>query len=476
MIQSEMNLELSVDTESVKTTVDASLLDDDEILPYCVGYIPWHLMQQSTLWAWRRYQYDYSYGAQTASITPLANPYDSDDALQAANGVSFCYAANSSLAYPELKAIERLPDGTFTGAGDSFSESYGNLPLKKNLIAAFDLSKITKTSYSNNLTTYVCFATAWEVVTAQGDGPYGCYIKNVTDYDFKSGSFTPYTTNQIIGSPVNDTLAYTVNSAVLDLISEDGAPYEDQVTVNGYTVKLRTYCIGFRFSCRLVGSNISYTVNGMTCSDLLYRYTPMMGVQSVNGAASGSYPFYSSSSYKKKPTEIGQTYSRTAVSDTGYINIGRDIVGDSFTLDNNGKYVSTENGMRYKDSLQFWIGFKSFNAMDLRIMGLITTPVYTDANGDSWCPEFTNDYALTGNWVPYVDQVIDPEDNTFDPEDIPEPSEGVVPHLTAFIVDGMGADFRQIYDETPLSIPDGLTFRMPDSQGMYFDFAVKGVM
>lgn len=61
-------------------------------------------------------------------------------------------------------------------------------------------------------------------------------------------------------------------------------------------------------------------------------------------------------------------------------------------------------------------------------------------------------------------------------EPVPPEPVVVVPHLTAFIVDGMGADFCRICEETELAIPEEVTIRLGTSRDLYFDFSVKGVM
>lgn len=449
MIKDEMNLALSVDTTDMKTTIDASLLPDEDILPYTVGYIPWEMIQESTLFAWKYGRIKYNYPDKEGGFYPVPNPFDDDSALVADRGIPFCYACSSSLQNVELHAIQRNVNGTFSPCGTSYMMSNQNYTSNKNLISYANLSNLLPDQYIGDVHK-LTFIMSLAIIDPNDNTKYlsdtlatGNGYFYVDDYNYITGNFSNFTyTIGITQQYGGGTVSFSFTPEKFATIDETGRPYVEDININGYTLRIFVWCVGMCFYTTIGGQ---YAVNGFTISNIRYRYTTTIGDYSINQkyvtmSASPMMPQYGSV-HSTAPTGFFHGYYAGSETYNCYINTSNELIENEVTLNDNDQLADIQNGLRFKNPLQYGIMFKSFNATDAKIMSLISTPIHRDADGDLWCPEFNDSYELTGNWIPYADQTIDPDINEFDPADIPIPEP---PEPSGDEDDGDDIDFRVI--------------------------------
>lgn len=423
MIKDRMTLALSIDTQYLKTTVDAMSESDETLSAYAVGFIPWDLVQESTLFNWKRYNVKYTYNV-AASINPVDSPYTDGTQLSATKGIPFMYAVSPTPSPLQFRALYKSHiTGDFASAGNTYKSgtTYNTTNTDmKNILHSIDLSDIV--SNTRNATPYM---------QAQFTSIAILYDGNTYDFD---NAFI-YTTEPINYNPVTDsidsfTCRYVINGAIFTRTITDAdfktwgkMGYSGTIETGGHKYAIFDYCVGiYCVNSLQINGYPGAHVNGFIAYNFPFRYTSTIGLHdSYNYPSSGGFSGFQQG-YNATDCACGfdTRYSSSPIDWKVFVNNDSAPTIDVI-LNNNDRSEITEAYYRYKTSMAFSVLMKSYTALDLKIMALISTPI-VKINNAYYCPEFDENYALTGNWVEYTNQNINPDINDFDPADIPEPT------------------------------------------------------
>lgn len=421
MIKDRMTLALSVDTQYLKTTVDAKNESDETLAAYAVGFIPWEMVEQSTLFNWARYNVKYTrYTA--ASITPADSPYSDDTQLKANKGIPFMYAVSPSTVL-QFRALYKNPEtGVFESAGDGYKSGtkYDTANTDtKNILHSVDLADIV--TNNRNATPYMQAQFTSIAILFDND-----------TYDF-SGTWMhrPVPVNyDPVADKIDDiTFSYNVSGVQFSrtVTDEDFKTwgkmgYSGTIETGGHKYAIFDYCNGlYCVNALPVTGNTSAYVNGFIAANFPYRYTSTIGLHNTyDFPASGNFPgFIQGYNSFYNSTGVFTSYSATPIDMDAFVN-NDTVPSIDVTLTNDDREDITESYYRYKTAMAFSVLMKSYTAIDLKIMSLISTPI-VKVDGNYYCPEYNDDFSLTGEWIPYTNQTLNPDDNNFDPDDIPEP-------------------------------------------------------
>lgn len=422
MIKDRMTLALSIDTQYLKTTVDAMSESDETLAAYAVGFIPWDLVQESTLFNWIRYNVKYTYNV-AASINPVDNPYTDGTQLSATKGIPFMYAVSPTASPTQDRALYKSPlTGEFASAGDSYKSgtAYNTTNTDiKNILHSIDLSDIVANVRNATPYMYAQFASV-------------AILYDNETYDFDN-AFT-YTTEPINYNPVTDsidsfTCRYVINGAIFTRTITDAdfktwgkMGYSGTIETGGHKYAIFDYCVGiYCVNSLQINGYPGAHVNGFIADNFPFRYTSTIGLHdSYNYPSSGGFAgFPQGWNAKNCACGFNTPYSSSPIDWSVFVN-NDTAPSIDVVLNNNDRSEITDTYYRYKTSMAFSVLMKSYTAIDLKIMALISTPI-VKVNNVYYCPEFDENYALTGNWVEYTNQNLNPDINEFDPADIPAP-------------------------------------------------------
>lgn len=426
MIKDQMTLALSVDTAYLKTTVDAMNESDETLAAYAVGFIPWELVQESTLFSWTRYNVKYTYNV-ASSIAPAENPYSDSTQLSATKGIPFMYAVSPTAASPQqYRALYKNPEtGLFESAGNAYKSgtTYNTTNTEiKNILHSVDLSDIV-TNNRNAPPTMVAQFTSVAI------------LYDNDSYDFSAAWINR--TAPIAYDPVSDTVAdftfsYNVAGVQFSRTITDAdfktwgkMGYSGTIETGGHKYAIFDYCTGiYCVNALPVNGNTGAYVNGFIAANFPYRYTSTIGLHdSFNFPSSGGFSgFVQGYNSFYNATGVYTNYSSSPIDADAFVNTDS-VPSISVTMNNDDREDIAETYYRYKTAMAFSVLMKSYTALDLKIMALISTPI-VKINNSYYCPEFNEDYSLTGRWIPYTNQTLNPDDNSFNPADIPEPEPG----------------------------------------------------
>lgn len=423
MIKDQMTLALSVDTQYLKTTVDAMQESDETLAAYAVGFIPWDMVQESTLFSWTYYHGEYASGVNGYSrVTLQENPYTDDTQLAATKGIPFSYVADSTAVYV-MRGLQKDPDtGTFASAGNDYhSGTNFTTTSTKHLVYSTDLSNIVTSQLYADPYFDVCFC----AMAVQ-------YDDETYSYSNCQGHFSADTRYNPITDSIPDVVfSFTINGETFTYTLTDNAfktftrlGLQTTITTANHTYAVFVYCIGIWCNARI--SNYYYS--GFIADNLPFRYSGGIGVHRFDAydqSGIGSFGFYSSNVSSPYETAQGIEQTVRGVDKMTFCNTDAMPTINIVLTNENGAEIA-DNYMMYSHYYHFSMVCKSFNATDLKIMALISAPIIR-VDSIYYCPEYDENYALTGNWVQYNGQTLNPDDNEFDPADIPEPEPGEDP-------------------------------------------------
>lgn len=415
MIKDQMNLELSVDTPALKSTIDASQLPDDDLTPYNVGFIPWEMVHQSTLFSWHTYHLEYVPGSPGyGRITPEDSLYTDDTKLSANKGVPFMYSITSS-SVNFLRAVYKDPNTLeYSAAGDAYHAGSA-MPsvFSKNLVYSIDLESIVS---GNQAARGYCTATffAFAILYDNEEFTYS-QRSGIRSADISYNPVTDAIPDILFSFFLNgERVEFTLTNELFKEFTKLGGIYS--VSTASHTYRIYCYCIGMHCYAQL-GSNY---ISGFISDGFPYRYASTIGVHAFSNetSISGRVQFISCiNSAVNSPIGIQLT---TRAADAHTLANLDNLSEIEITLSNDNDIEENENYYLYSEFYAFNMLFKSFTATDLKIMALISTPLIK-VDDIYYVPEFDESFALTGNWIEYDGRNLNPDDNTFDPADIPEP-------------------------------------------------------
>lgn len=420
MIKDRMTLALQVDTPQIRTTVDAQAESEEQVNAYSVGFIPWELVQESTLFNWTYYHGEYASGVGGYSrVTPQENPYTDDTQLSATKGIPFSYVADSAAVYV-MRGLQKDPEtGNFSSAGNAYhSGTDFTTASTKHIVYSTDLSNIVTSVLAADPYFDVCFC----AMAVQYDDDTYSYSNCQGHFsaDTRYNPITDSIPDVVFSFTINgETFTYTLTDSAFKTFTRLGL--QTTVTTANHTYAIFVYCIGIWCNARI--SNYYYT--GFIADNLPFRYSGGIGVHRFDASEQsglGSFGFYSSNESSAYETAQGIQQTVRGVDKMTFCNADTMPTINILLTNENGAEV-TENYMMYSHYYHFSMVCKSFNATDLKIMALISAPIIRVDN-IYYCPEYDENYALTGNWIPYTNQTLNPDDNDFDPADIPEPEPG----------------------------------------------------
>lgn len=401
MIKNQMLFPLAVDTATVKATTDILYTaTDEEIGAYTIGFVPWEMVQESVIFK----------GMQVGTLAETGNlnfSYLVDDSFKPDRGVPFCYSYAASPTSASLNAYNGgsgyidLPWGTASTAG---------------LIHAYNTDSIVQSSPASIQETTGIFARfvmfcvllpeGSEGGASPGSGLNG-WVQSLVDktttidpltleFSVTSGTYSSYMPTPVTFT--QDDLTDAVNGV---MVKQNGT-----TTYAGIVYNIYVHCI----ISNAYLDQISATTlkNGIVQLDRL-RYSGLGGVDT---------PLFA---YVANSSTKSGVFTANAI--------------DSISIDYPSGTVyyiqqSTTSYEYFKISGTNANNLLSggFTVTDLKILRSIARPIYK-ISGAFYVAEFTDDYEITGELIPYAQardwqKNINPDENTFDPADIPEPTPG----------------------------------------------------
>lgn len=399
MIKNEMTLPLAVDTATVKATGAAVYTATDEQLKaYTIGFIPWEMVEKSVLFKGMR--------RGTLSNNP-ANMfgYTAAQEFNTDRGIPFCYsyaqaATDASCnVYYDGENFLNLPWGitTITGILHSFNTD--------EIIA---LSPQTIQNTVGIFARFRMFAVYLPVGSSGGWSSTAGENGWVTALAEKTATLNPLTlefsvTSNTDGSYMPNAVTFTLED--LQNAGENGVMVKENGTTQygGIVYHIYVHCI--------ISNAYLYDISAGQIKNGVVLYDNMR----FSGLGDIDTPFFNT---------VASGYSRN---DVFTCNAVPDIAIEYGGT--NGYYILTSETsyevFRSENNLNNLLS-GGYTETDIKIMRSVARPVYKIDNA-YYVAEFNDDYTITGELIPYNQarnwqKNINPDENEFDPADIPEPA------------------------------------------------------
>lgn len=400
MIKNEMNFPLSIDTDTLKSTGSVMMTATDaELFPYSIGYVPYELIEKSTVFK------RFSRGL-ASSIPNTLFMYSPEVVGEAQKGIPFVYTVKSG--------TENSHTNIFYNGSAWGQLPFGNNNADMRILHSFDTDYYVNRDIDFGTTInsiglhFRYIECAYNEQGWQGDLIYSVKMPN---YFSVNATITPtpniaLTFSQTINSSYNNHV-YTIDQTIFDNMYENGLCELDggKYTENGteYGVKLYLFIEYVDINNTYVSGDLPG--NGVMCID---------NVRFGGGWNSSATYFqleYGTSRQNQWLLGSKEVFVENFPSAYGYFI----------------KTSSTDVSI-FRSAITAWInmavsgGFK-FN--DIIVLICTAFPVYKI--GDAYyVAEFDDDYVITGKLIPYEDArewqtFINPDANKFDYNDIPEP-------------------------------------------------------
>lgn len=405
MIKDLMTLPLLVDTPTIKATGDAFYTaTENELNAYTIGYIPWEMVEKSVLFSGIR--------RGTLSNNP-ANvlSYTAAQTFNASRGVPFCYSFAQSANTPSCNVYNN-------------GENYVNLPwgvtTTTGILHSFNTSEIVALSPQTIQKTVGIFARFRMFVVYLPEGSTGGWSSTagengwVTALAEKTATLNPLTLAFSVTSNTDGSYMPTPVTFTLDDLQNAGAngvmvKQNGTTSYAGITYNIFVHCI--------ISNAYLYEISAGQIKNGVVSYDNMR----YSGLGDIDTPFFNT---------VASGYSRNDVFACNAIPDIETEYGGT-----NGYYIETSDSsyelLRSGNNLNNLIS-GGFTELDLKILRSVARPIYkidVDNVEKFYVAEFNDDFTITGELIEFANardwqKNINPDSNTFDYNDIPEPGGG----------------------------------------------------
>ena len=418
MIKDEMNLTDLYTNPQMTYTETIDTLDDDVLLPYVIGYIPYEWFQDSNLFNWRRVTARQLYVSSTTRI--FLEDADQLDGMSASKGVPYMWVAKN--VSTQINGLQYNDQDVWTHANTFYCGNASTTMPQYSAIKNLDLKLINASSSNTKYRVRFC-AMIFDMIDGEMQSVplgIGVFIKS-TNFDPYSGEIDDVTFNLSLGTGYD--VSYTLNTETFKSFGITGHEIDGSVSDKSY--KLFIYCSGIDCYPNITfnASNASKTyVSGMTISETRLRYIPKIGDQynyDVSGGGSNFIPL-SNQGGNGSGCGIYFPYRSVEFSYNYWLN-RKDAITPISEL-NAICYVNNDNFIIVLNSVTGSIAVNSYTYQDCVTMSFLSAPCIIH-DSKLYTPELDRDYKLTGKWVEVTDENrnVNPDTNTFDPSTIPTP-------------------------------------------------------
>lgn len=419
MIKDEMNLTDLYTNQQMTYTETIDTLEDDALLPYVIGYIPYEWIQDSNLFNWRRATARQLYVSSSTRI--FLEDADQLDGMSAGKGVPYMWVARN--VGTQINGLMHNNQNVWSYALMFYCGNNSTGMPQYSAIKNLDLKLVQSSSSSDTKYRVRFCAMIFDIIDGEMHNVstgIGQHHKS-TNFDPYSGEIEDVTFNLSLGTGYE--VSYTLNNETFKSFGTSGYVIDGSVSDKNY--KLFIYCSGVdcypNISFNPPNASKTY-VSGMTISETRFRYIPRIGdpynydtsgggsefVPLTNNGGNGSgcgiyFPYRSSEfSYNywlNRKDAITPIVEMTAIC-----------------------YVNNDNFIIVLDSVSGSIAVNSYTYQDCITMSFLSAPCIIH-DSKLYTPELDEDYKLTGNWVEVTDENrnVNPDTNTFDPATIPTP-------------------------------------------------------
>lgn len=418
MIKDEMTLTDLYTNPQMTYTETIDTLDDDALLPYVIGYIPYEWFQDSNLFSWRRVTARQLYVSSTTRI--FLEDADQLEGMSAGKGVPYMWVARN--VSTQINGLQHNNQDVWTYANTLYCGNASTNMPQYSAIKNLDLKLIDASSSDTKYRVRFC-AMIFDIIDGEMQNVRsgsGVDIKS-TDFDPYSGEIEDVTFNFSLGTGYD--VSYTINTETFKSFGITGHEIDGSVSDKNY--KLFIYCSGINCypNISFNPSNASKTyVSGMTISETRFRYIPKIGDQYNYRASGGGSYFIPLSNQGGNGSGCGIyfPFRRDEFSYNYWIN-RKDAITPITEL-NTISYVNNDNFIITLDSVSGSIAVNSYTYQDCVTMSFLSAPCIIH-DSKLYTPELDEDYKLTGNWTEVTDENrnVNPDTNTFDPATIPTP-------------------------------------------------------
>lgn len=417
MIKDEMNLTDLYTNPQMTYTETIDTLEDDVLLPYVIGYIPYEWIQDSNLFNWRRVTARQLYVSSTTRI--FLEDADQLDGMSAGKGVPYMWVARN--VSTQINGLQHNNQDVWTYADTIYcGNASANMP-QYSAIKNLDL-KLIDASSDTKYRVRFC-AMIFDVIDGEMQNVRlgnGVDIKS-TDFDPYSGEIEDVTFNLSLGTGYD--VSYTINTETFKSFGTTGYVIDGSASDKSY--KLFIYCSGINCypNIHFNPSNASKTyVSGMTLSETRFRYIPKIGDQYNYRVSGGGSYFSPLSNQGGNGSGCGIYFPYRSVEFSSNYWINRKDAITPIVEMSAISYVNNDNFIITLDSVSGSIAVNSYTYQDCVTMSFLSAPCIIH-DSKLYTPELDEDYKLTGNWIEVTDENrnVNPDTNTFDPSTIPTP-------------------------------------------------------
>lgn len=398
MIKDQMNFPLAVDNVNVKaTTAVLYTATDEEFEAYAIGYIPWEMVQESVIFK----------GMQIGTMSNIGDffSYEVESSFRPDRGLPFSYIYSQNPSEAHLNAYYN--GTTYANTSWGTTSQAGLLHSYNTDYFVTSSPQLIATTFGLRLTfhfwvVYLPDGSEGGASSPSGENGWATVLanKNVTaDILTLDFSITSNTDGQYMPTGVTFTKDDLENADANGVMKKANGT----TTYAGITYNITVHCA--IIVAEIYDNTAAQLKNGVVQSNNLrlsstgnfnepLQYTLSSQVQSRTGV-------FTANAFDSIEIEVGR-YLYIKLSDTSY------------------EYVRF-SGVYYGNDLLSG----GCTITDLKIFRSIARPVYK-INNAFYVAEFNDDYTITGDLIPYAQarawqKNINPDDNKFDPKDIPEP-------------------------------------------------------
>ena len=418
MIKDEMNLTDLYTNPQMTYTETIDTLDDDVLLPYVIGYIPYEWFQDSNLFNWRRVTARQLYVSSTTRI--FLEDADQLDGMSASKGVPYMWVAKN--VSTQLNGLQYNDQDVWTHANTFYCGNASTTMPQYSAIKNLDLKLINASSSNTKYRVRFC-AMIFDMIDGEMQSVplgIGVFIKS-TNFDPYSGEIDDVTFNLSLGTGYD--VSYTLNTETFKSFGITGHEIDGSVSDKSY--KLFIYCSGIDCYPNITfnASNASKTyVSGMTISETRLRYIPKIGDQYNYDVSGGGSNFIPLSNQGGNGSGCGIYFPYRSVEFSYNYWLNRKDAITPIVEMTAICHVNNDNFIIVLDSVSGSIAVNSYTYQDCITMSFLSAPCIIH-DSKLYTPELDDDYKLTGNWVEVTDENrnVNPDTNTFDPSTIPTP-------------------------------------------------------
>lgn len=407
MIKNQMTFPLSVDTATIKATGDVGYsATDAELNAYTIGFIPWEMVEKSLFF--RSVQIGDLQGKNAQNQNNYFG-YSVNQTYKTTKGVPFCY---SYAVNPYTTSINAYRD-----ANDDYINAPWGAASTAGLIHSYDVDTIinnTPATIAETQGIYAMFkmfvlyvpdgvdtsAGVWS--SPNGENGWITPLQNKTatiDVLNLTFSVTSSTDSSYMPTAVTFTQNDLLNAENGVMVKENGTTTYDGVTYHIFVHCAITSAFLLDSSSTALKDGIAQ-LNGIRFSDFGYSDTPYFSSVAVGYIVQNVFTCGDIDNIDIPLTAASGYYIKTSTDHYEYFRGGSNYVNNLLS-----------GGLMEND---------------LKIIRSIARPVYK-ISGAFYVAEFNDDYTITGNLIPYANArkwqtFINPDENTFDYNDIPEPT------------------------------------------------------